>query len=211
MSAGIQPTLRTRATALGSAGLVAAGVLVAAGAPASAATIAKATYKVTGSTFLAGPKATIKLGPGQLTSKVNLDTGYLTATLAMPPATGSFKQGGIIPVTATTKFINDGPTTGRLNFNTGGVSTTSKITLQIESLSVGGVPMPVGSSCKTGSPVVVKLTSQRGFNVLDGGNVAGTYTIGKFSHCGVSTLLINQTIPASGNKITLKLGKAKLG
>ena len=30
-------------------------------------------------------------------------------------------------------------------------------------------------------------------------------------NCGLATLLINLTIPGSGNTITLKLGKAKIG
>lgn len=204
-------SIATRAAALGSAGLVAAGALVVAGGPASAASFIRAKYKVTGTTFLAGPKTSVSLGPGTLSAKVNASTGKLTATLSLPPATASFKQLGVIPVTATTKFINDGPTTGKVNLNTGATSTTSKVTLQITSLTVAGLPVAVGSQCETASPVVVNLKSKKGFNPLNGGKVAGSYTIGKFSHCGLSTLLINQTVPASGNTITLKLGKAKLG
>lgn len=204
-------SIATRAVALGSTGLVAAGALVVAGGPASAASFIKAKYKVTGTTFLAGPKTSVSLGPGTLSAKVNASTGKLTATLSLPPATASFKQLGVVPVTATTKFINDGPTTGKVNLNTGATSTTSKVTLQITSLTVAGLPVPVGSQCETASPVTVSLKSKKGFNPLNGGKVAGSYTIGKFSHCGLATLLINQTVPASGNTITLKLGKAKLG
>ncbi|HWF79704.1 MAG TPA: hypothetical protein VN695_03905, partial [Streptosporangiaceae bacterium] len=118
MSIPFRPLLRRRAVALGSAGLVAAGALVAVGSPASATTFIKAKYKVTGSTFLAGPKGTVKLGPGTLSAKVNASTGKMTATLSLPPATGSFKEGVApvtVTVTATTKFINDGPTTGKVN------------------------------------------------------------------------------------------------
>ena len=211
MSVAIRSTWARRSVALGSAGLAAAGVVAATGGPASAALTIKAKYKVTGSTFLAGPKASVKLGPGTLSAKVDVGTGKLTATLSLPPATGSFKQAGVIPVTATTKFINDGPTTGKVNLTTGAVSTTSKITLQITSLTVASLPVPVGSRCETANPVVVKLKSQKGFTALGGGKVAGSYTIGKFSHCLLATLLINQTVPAAGNTITLKLGKAKVG
>jgi len=129
----------------------------------------------------------------------------------MPDATGSFQQLGIIPVTATTQFINDGPTTGRLNLQTGTVRTKSKITLRIVSLTVAGLNVPVGSSCQTKSPAVVRLTSQPGFNVLQGGSLAGGYRIPDFSGCGLATVLINLTIPGGGNTITLKLGKAKVG
>ena len=211
MSIALRSTLARRVAALGSAGLVAAGALVAAGGPASAATFIKAKYKITGSTFLAGPMATLKLGPGTLSAKVNAGTGKVTATLTLPPATGSFKQFGVIPVTATANLINDGPTTGTVNLTNGKVSTTSKIIMQITNLTVAGLPIPVGTQCETSSPVVVKLKSQKGFTILGGGKVAGSYTIPAFRHCGLATLLINLTIPASGNTITLKLGKAKIG
>ena len=211
MSKAMRSTWARRTAALGAAGMVAASALVATAGQATAATFIKAKYKVTGSTFLAGPNASVRLGPGTLSAKVNVGTGNLKATLSLPPATGSFKQGGVVPVTATTKFINDGPTIGKVNVNTGAVRTTSKVILQITSLTVAGVPMQVGSRCETASPVVVNLKSLKGFNPLNGGKVSGSYTIGKFSHCGLATLLINQAVPASGNTITLTLGKAKVG
>jgi hypothetical protein len=214
MTAGTR-SIRPRLAAAGVAMLAAGGTLAIAAGPASANTASAAaklhaTYKVTGSTYIKAPNFTLSLGPGKLSSTVNTSTGKLTATLSMPNATGSFDQLGIIPVTSTTQFINDGPTTGKLNTKTGAVRTKSKITLRIVSLIVAGINVPVGNSCQTKDPVVVRLASEPGFNALTGGTVAGTYTIGDFSHCGLATLLINQTIPGTGNTITLKLGKAKI-
>jgi hypothetical protein len=204
-------SLRPRLAAAAVATLAAGAAIAATAGPASASTTVKATYKVTGSTYIKEPNFTLGLGPGRLVSRVNLKTGKLSARLAMPNATGSFTQLGVIPVTATTQFINDGPTTGRLNTTTGAVRTKSKITMRLVSLTVGGIPLSVGNSCETKSPVVVRLTSQKGFTVLQGGNLSGGYTIPKFSHCGLATILINLTIPGSGNTITLTLGKAKIG
>ena len=144
-----------------------------------------------------------------MTSTVDLTTGALTANLKLPNATGSFNDLGLVPVTATTQFINDGPTTGQVDLNTGAVTTTSVITLRIVNLKVAGIDMPVGSSCETSTPVTVQVASQPGFNIVKGGNLAGTYTIPQFANCGLQTLLINLTIPGSGNTITLTLGKAK--
>jgi hypothetical protein len=211
MTTLIRPRWAARAAALGTASLLAAVALAGLSGPASADTLIHAKYKVTGSTYLAGPGFTLALGPGTLSSTLDASTGKLTAELSMPEATGSFTQFGVIPVTATTQFINDGPTTGKLNLNTGAVSTTSRITLRIVSLTVAGIPIPVGNSCQTGTPAVVRLKSERGFNVLAGGNLAGSYAIPSFSHCGLATPLINLTIPATDNTIALKLGKAKLG
>jgi len=217
-------TLRTgsiapRLAAAAAAVLAAGATLAVAAGPASADTASAAAkvhakYKVTGSTYIKAPNFTLSLGPGSLSSAVNLKTGKLTASLSLPDATGSFTEGvGIIqiPVTATTQFINDGPTTGKLNLGTGAVTTTSKITLRILSLTVGGFPISVGDSCQTKKAVVVSVTSQPGFNILKGGNLAGSYTIGKFSGCGlIARTLINLTIPGAGNTISLKLGKAKI-
>ena len=197
--------------ATAAAGLVAVCTVAASAGPASADVVVHAKYKVTGSTFIKAANFTLALGPGKLASTLDANTGKLTAKLTLPNATGSFKQDGLVPVTATTQFINDGPTTGTLNFDTGAVSTTSKITLRIVSLSVAGVSTPVGSSCETAQPTVVSVSGQPpAFNILKGGNLTGTYTIPQFARCGLATALINLTIPGSGNTITLTLGKAKI-
>jgi hypothetical protein len=192
------------------AGLLAvAGVLATAGT-ASADTTITIKYPVTGSTHLAAPNGDIPLGPGHLRSTADLNTDTLTATLTLPNATGTFKELGLVPVTATTKFINDGPTTGTIDPNTGAVTTTSKITLRIVDLKVAGIDTPVGSSCQTATPVTVTVSSLPGFNVLKGGTVTGTYTIPQFANCGLETALINLTVPGPGNTITLTLGKGKV-
>jgi hypothetical protein len=189
--------------------LAMAGGIAGAGA-ASAASSLTVKYKVSGSTFLKKINTTASLGPGTLTSTVNLSKGTLKASLALPPATVSFKEFGLVPVTATTEFIQSGPTTGTLNLNTGAVHTTSKIILKVDSISLSGVPTPVPSSCESKTPAVIKLASQKGFSVVKGGKVAGTYTIPKFAHCGLLTPLLNLTIPGDGNTISLKLGKPKV-
>src|SRR5215469_8199126 len=194
------------------AGLATAFTVAATAAPASAtASTIHAKYKVTGNTFLKAPNATLPLGPGKLAANLDPSTGNLTATLTMPDATLSFKQFGLIPVTATTHFINNGPTTGTLDLTTGAVTTTSHLTFQITSLSVAGIPVPVGPSCESSTPAVIQVTSQPGFSILKGGNLAGTYTIPQFANCLLVTPLINLTLTGPGNTITLTLGKAKIG
>jgi hypothetical protein len=191
------------------AGLLAlAGVLASTGT-ASADTIVTLRYPVTGTTHLAAPNADLPLGPGKLTSSADLNTDAITATLKLPNATGSFNELGLVPVTATAQLINNGPTTGTVDPNTGAVTTTSSITMKIVSLTVAGIPQPVGNSCETSTPVSVTVSSQPGFSILKGGNLAGTYTIPPFANCGLETLLINLTLPGSGNTITLTLGKGR--
>jgi hypothetical protein len=188
--------------------LVVAAVLASAGA-ASADTTLTLRYPVTGTTHIATPNANVPLGPGHLTATADLNTDAITATLTLPEATGSFNELGLVPVTATVKLINDGPTTGTVDPNTGAVTTTSKITMRIVDLKVAGIDTPVGNACQTSSPVSVTVSSQPGFSILKGGNLAGTYTIPSFANCGLETVLINLTVPGPGNTIALKLGKGR--
>jgi hypothetical protein len=189
------------------AGLLAVSGALASTGSASADTTLTLRYPVTGSTHLAAPNADLPLGPGHLTATADLNTDTITATLSLPNATGSFNELGLIPVTATAKLINNGPTTGTVDPNTGAVTTTSMITMRIVDLKVAGIDMPVGNSCQTSTPVTVTVSSQPGFNIIKGGNLAGSYTIPPFANCGLETLLINLTLPGSGNTITLTLGK----
>jgi hypothetical protein len=178
---------------------------------ASADTLITATYPVTGSTYLKALGATVPLGPGTLSSTVDLKTSAITAsTLSLPAATASVKEFGFIPVTATAAFTQVGTATGTVNFGKNTVTVTSQVSMQITALKVAGLPIFVGPSCQTETPASITVSSQPGFNVLSGGAVAGTYTIPRFRHCGLATLLINLTIPGPGNTITLTLGKAKL-
>ena len=190
------------------AGLLALATIAATPAAASAATVLKVRYPVNGSTTIAAANATVPLGPGALRSRVNLSNGNVVASLNLPPATGSFKEFGLIPVTATVAFIQNGPTTGKVDLSTGAVTTSSSITLQITSLSVGGLPVPVGPSCESATPASVALASQPGFSIVNGGTVSGTYTVPPFAGCGLVTPVLNLTITGPGNTISLTLGKA---
>jgi hypothetical protein len=189
-------------------GLTAAPALASTAAPAD--TTITVTYPVSGSTTIKAINSTLELGPGTLTSTADLNTSTLTGTLSLPAATGSFKELGFIPVTATTQLIQDGTATGTVNFSTNAVTTTAQTTIQLTSLKVAGISIPVGPSCETATPTPVTVTSQAGFNILSGGTLSGIYTIPRFTHCGFSTFLINLTLPGPGNTITLTLGAAQL-
>jgi hypothetical protein len=178
---------------------------------ASADTNITVSYPVSGSTFIHTLKATVPLGPGTLSTTVDLTTSTIVAsTLTLPPATASVKEFGVIPVSATTEFVPTGTPTGTVNLSQNTVTETSQAFLKITKLSVAGLNIPVGSSCQTQTPISITVNSQPGFNLLNGGNLAGTYTIPRFDDCGLATFLINLSIPGSGNTITLTLGAATL-
>ncbi|WP_019356320.1 MULTISPECIES: hypothetical protein [Streptomyces] len=173
----------------------------------AAAAPVRLDYPITGTTHLAGTDSDLALGPGTLKTSTNLTTGALTAQTLLPDAPGSFKALGI-PVTVTTEFIEEEPTTGTLDVRTGEVSTTSHLTLRLKHLKIGGIPTPVGPYCKTKTPAVIDLDSEPGFNVFKGGKLSGTYTIPKFEHCLLATPVINSMVPGDGNTLTLDLDQA---
>jgi hypothetical protein len=179
--------------------------------PAAAMADLSATYPINGVSHIDANDSDLPLGPGSLHATVDLDSGALTASVSLPPATGNFTELGIIPVTATVELTEAEPTTGTLNLDTGAMQSTSHINLRLTRLTIAGLPAPVGGHCQTVRPAEIPLTSQPGFSVLRGGVVSGTYTIPPFEHCLLNTGLINLTIPGPGNTLTLTLGPAVLG
>lgn len=170
-----------------------------------------ATYPVNGSTSIVKTNSSLTLGPGTLSAVADLTTGTLTGKISLPPATGSFTELLIVPVTATVQFTQVGKTKGTVNLAKDTVTATSKITLRITDLKVAGLDVPVGPACQTATPAVIKVTSGTGFTIGGGGPVSGTYTIPQFENCFLETLVINLTIPGPGNTISLTLGKPTLG
>jgi hypothetical protein len=200
--------------AAGIALLATTGVMAASGAAsadtASADTVVNAKYAVTGTTFIAKLNTTVNLGSGNLAATVDLTTGASQSTLTLPPATVSVKEFGFIPVTATTEIIQNGTAAGTVNFGANTITSTANVTLKITSLTVFGIGLPVGNQCQT-TPFNIGLSSGSGFTVSGGGPVSGSYTIPAFHNCGLNTLLLNLTIPGSGNSINLTLGALQLG
>ena len=200
---------RLAALAVGTSLLAAAGLAATAGS-ASADTVLNVHYALTGTTFIKKLNTTVDLGSGTLASTVDLTTGTSSSTLTLPPATASAKVLNLIPVSATTEMIQNGPASGTVNLTTNTISSTASVTLKITSLTVAGLRLPVGNSCQT-SPFSVTLNSGAGFTVGGGGPISGTYTIPAFHHCLLNTLLLNLTIPGPGNTLNLTLGQLQLG
>ncbi len=204
-----RPLARRLALAVGASLLAAAGIAASAGS-ASADTVLNVHYAITGTTFLKKLNTTVNLGSGTLASTVDLTTGTSSSTITLPPATASVKEFGIIPVSATTEMVQNGPASGTANLTTNTITSTASVTLKITALSIAGIRLPVGNSCET-SPFSITLSSGAGFTVGGGGPISGGYTIPAFHHCGLNTLLLNLTIPGSGNTLNLTLGALQLG
>ena len=195
--------------------VAAAGTALGLGANAAFAdTVLNIQYPITtGSTYLTGPGTTVALGPGTTTASADLTTDTLSGiTLSLPPATASFSVLGI-PSTATTVFNQVGTGTGTINNDTGAVTITAHVNIQITGLWEAGIPVAVGPACQTVVPATITVTSGSDWSILAGGTLTGTYTIPLFNNCGLLDVLapvIDAIVPSSGNTISLTLGAASL-
>lgn len=187
--------------------LTAAATLAVAGAPAAHADDSlHVLYDAVGTSVVAKTGSTVALGPATLSATVNPD-GTFTASLPLPPATTSFKALGLLPISATVSFIAAAPVTGSVTATS--LQSTSSFYIKLSKVKTAGIPTPVGSRCQTAAPVTIPASGP--FNITSGGTLTGTYTIGKFSHCGLTTLLINLLIPGPNNTVSLTLSNGRLG
>jgi hypothetical protein len=152
--------------------------------------------------LLAAGGLIVSAGPASADTTVTLRYPVTGSThLAAPDATVPLGPGKLTATADLTTYT----ITAKLSLPT----TTSQITIRIVSLTVGGIPQLIGNSCETVTPATIQVSSQPGWNIIKGGNLAGTYTMPQFHHCLLDTLLINLTLPGPGNTITLTLGKGK--
>jgi hypothetical protein len=200
--------IRSRLAALSAVGLLAGGLLAA---PAAHASSLKFAYDVNGSSYLPSINSTVQLGPAVLLVSVD-STGHFTGSLPLPPAKTHFQALGLIPIQGTVTFIPSGSVTGRLynspsNPRIQKVASTSRYYLKLSNVTSLGVPLLVGNSCVTVDPVVINAATPRHgrFNLTNGGPIVGTYSIGDFANCGLSTALINSMVPGGGDTVTLNL------
>ncbi|MBV9449294.1 MAG: hypothetical protein JO345_25695 [Streptosporangiaceae bacterium] len=203
------PRVRLAAIAVGAGLLTAVGLTATAG-PASADTVLNVHYDLTGTAFINKANTTVNLGAGTLSSAVDLNNGALISTLSLPPGTISFRTSKGLLVTVTTAIIQNSPASGAINLNTGTITSTANVTLKVTHVTAAGSSVQVGSNCKT-SPFNIDITSGKGFSIITGGPLEGTFTIPSFGDCEFGTQLLNINISGPGNTLNLALGGVQLG
>jgi hypothetical protein len=201
---------RGRAVATALTALTVSAAVAFAGAPtASADDSLHVLYDAVGSSVVAKTHSSVNLGPATLSATVAPD-GSFTASLPLPPATTSFKALGLLPISATVTFVAAGPVTGQIVSDpTTRLTSTSSYYIKLSNVKTAGLPTPVGPNCQTAAPVSIPASGP--FSITHGGTLTGTYTIGRFSSCGLTTALINLLIPGPGNTVTLTMSNGRLG
>jgi hypothetical protein len=205
----MSPMIR-RAVVAASAAALGISMLGVAGTPASAATASTTAssgtvessssiafnYWIDAKTTLKKLNQTVTIPRGTFKGSIDIATSQLTGTIALPQATAPFNVAGLPLATATFKMTQVKPVTGFVDLSTATVTATATVSIQIVKVTPIGLPFVnlVGNSCKTSTPVVVKMSG-----LITVGVFSGTYTIPPLANCGASTTALNLVIPGPGN------------
>ena len=198
---------RRRLAAIAAAGALALVPITA----ASAATVITLDHDVNGSTYIRSIKSSAKLGPGTLLTELDADTGDFTGKLTLPDTRTKFAVFGAIPIEADISFVPAGPVKGHINLadEKATVAATAKFYVTLSNVTLLGF-LPLvwdGAACQTVDPVSIPVNTPagEGFDLTNGGRLAGTYSIGEFENCGLFiTPFVNALVPGSGNTVSLQ-------
>ena len=186
----------------------------------------KFNYKITATAHIAKLNQTMSPPPGVFKGSINLKTGALKGTIALPPASFTYEAAGAVPVTAVAAMVPTKPVTGHVDLKKLEISSTSTLNIQILTayvanpalptlpipISIPGLPVKlppltpppllpavnlVGDNCGTAIPISITMSGKA--NLKGPSTFSGTFSIPKFKTCELATPVLNQLIPGSGN------------
>ncbi|KQY56114.1 hypothetical protein ASD11_16760 [Aeromicrobium sp. Root495] len=191
------------------AAAAAASALALVPVAAHAATIVTISYDASGTSHIAKTNSDVALGPTTLTTNLDIDTGDFTGSLPLPGTSTEFKAAGFLPVKADVDFVEAAPLVGRINLTQtqAQVASTATYYVKLSNIKIVGFPTFTGSSCRTKVPVSIPVGTKpnEGFDLINGGELVGTYSIGQFENCGANTWLINALVPGGGNTVDIQV------
>jgi hypothetical protein len=161
------------------------------------------SYAVRG--FLTVRKDTLRVPlSGSLTIHVDPGSGLFTGDLVLHQATISRSVLGASLFSATVQIVAEPPTIGRLDHE-GRIFAAVTVDALIAAVHIAGRTLISGGSCRTATPAIVPLRSKPGFNLEQGGRLAGRYHRPPFSGCGWITPLVNLLVAGPGNAVVVDL------
>jgi hypothetical protein len=164
-------------------------------------------YSVKASTTLAKLHQTVTVPPGTFIGTLNLNTFVLKGKLNLPAASTTVSLAGIGLATATFKFSETKPVTGKLNISSWTVSSSASFNVSVTSVKPldTGVNL-VGNSCATSKPMSVPFSGK--FTFVGSSKFSGIYTIPPLKNCELATTALNFLLPGPGNVITASFAPA---
>ncbi|MCW2838988.1 MAG: hypothetical protein JWR55_471 [Aeromicrobium sp.] len=198
-----------KTTARRTVAMIGAGAVMALVPTAAHADTFNIDYDVVGTTHIASTDNDIALGPTTLSTAIDSANGNISGHLPLPATRAKFQVLGLLPVTADVAFQEAAPVTGHIDIAASDalVQSTASYYIRLSNIKVAGLPTVTGAHCRTIDPVTIPANTPAGesFSLIEGGTLAGEYTIGNFQNCGLNTLLINALIPGSGNTAEIEV------
>ncbi|PWW65511.1 DUF6801 domain-containing protein [Actinokineospora spheciospongiae] len=159
-------------------------------------------YGLSGSSTLPRLGGTVPLS-GSVDAKANLGQGTFTAALALNKTKGDFKIVGVLPATAEIDFEMVGQGSGTMS--AGAATFQQQLYVKLTSVSIFGLPIYSGDTCRTQKPADIKLASSGTFDPLGGGKLKGTYSLTRADGCGPLNDYIGPFVFSQNNTIDVTL------
>ena len=126
----------------------------------------------------------------------------MTSSCTRPPISRTVL--GTTLFTVTVQIAPDSPVIGRVD-DQGQLFATVTVDAVIADARAAGRTLISGGSCRTATHAVVPLRSQPGFDLEQGGRLAGRYHRPPFTGCGWITPFINLLVAGPGNAVVIDL------
>lgn len=196
-----------RSALLAVSALLGASAAITVAAPAQAAPFPITFHNVTGTTHLAKPDVDVAVPSSVVTTVLDTDTGTLTGTADLADLTARLKLAHLLGVTSTVRIVPAGPLTGTFDLTADKLSTTTRFTLEVVDVHQDQLPKInlVKPGCRTAEVTSLTLTNTTPVDLFQPITMVGTYTIPKFTGCGLLTPLLSLLLSGPGNTMTLDL------
>ena len=141
---------------------------------------------------------------GSLTVRADPGPGPFSGNLVLRPAAISRRVLGVSLFGATVRIDAESPVAGRID-ERGQLSATVTVNAALTAIRLAGRAVAGGGSCRTATCAVVPLRSRPGFDLANGGRLAGRYQRPPFTGCGWLTPVINLLVAGPGNAAVIDL------
>ncbi len=163
----------------------------------------KIAYSVRGFLTVRGSSLQVALN-GSLALRVDKDSGLFTGDLVLDESAVSRTVLGVSLLQANVQITPQSPVIGGFDHE-GGILATVTVHAVITAVCVAGRTLLSGCSCRTATQAVVPLRSRPGFDLEQGGRLAGRYQRPPFTGCGWITPLVNLMVSGPGNVVVIDL------
>lgn len=160
-------------------------------------------YALSGATNLRNlTKGAVQL-TGSVDAELTTSTGAVGGSVKLNPSSANLIALNLLPLKASVAFTQAGPLTGTLT--TAGLTVTTKQTISIKNVTLWGIKLVTGATCRTAQPSAITLKTPGAFAPLSGGTLTGSYAISNLTACGALNSIVSPLTAGSGNTVAVKL------